>query len=62
MLGIGEYSETFKVEKICGKLLMLLDDDILLHELGVKEESHRAKLLQIITGERSIKDIEKKCS
>jgi len=56
-MDLTQYKENFSKEGITGDILAELDEDILLHELGVSSKIHRIRLMKIINGQHSVQHI-----
>jgi len=56
-MDLTQHKEKFSEEDITGEILAELDEDILLHELGVSSKIHRIQLMNIINGEHSVQHI-----
>ena len=56
-MGLTQYKAKFSKEGITGDILTELDEDILLHELGVSSKIHRIRLMKIINGQHSVQHI-----
>ena len=52
-----QYTETFKNEDVNGKVLLECDDEVLANDLKVASKLHRIKLLKVVSGEFSAKQI-----
>ena len=52
-----QYTETFKNKDINGKVLLNCDDEVLANDLKVISKLHRIKLLKVVSGEFSAKQI-----
>jgi hypothetical protein len=47
VVGLHQYQESFAREAVDGDMFMLLDDEILINELGVSSRLHRVRLLRM---------------
>jgi len=56
-MDLTQYKEKFTREHITGEILTELDEDILLHELGVSSKIHRIRLMKVINGQHSVQHI-----
>ena len=56
-LGLKQYHDTFKEEKVSGEILSECDEEVLTNDLGIKSKLHRIKLIKEITGRHSAKRI-----
>ena len=56
-MDLQRYSDLFMKEQITGELLMECDDGILSSDLGISSKLHRMRLLKIIAGKQSVKNI-----
>ena len=56
-LGLKQYHDTFKEEKVSGEILSECDEEVLTNDLGIKSKLHRIKLMKVITGRHSAKRI-----
>lgn len=59
-MGMKQYTEAFKSEDINGKMLLACDDEVLTNDLKVSSKLHRIKLLKVVSGEFSAKQIMQK--
>jgi len=57
MMGLEQYTPTFKQEQINGDILSTCDDALLKDELKVTSRLHRIRLLKVIAGTYSIHEI-----
>jgi len=53
LMGLAQYSDSFRKEHITGELLLECDEDLLQHELGISSRLHRVRLLRFISGQSS---------
>lgn len=53
-MNLGQYKEHFFSEGIDGEILSECDDHVLLYELNVSSELHRAQLMNVIFGKQSV--------
>ena len=56
-MGMKQYTEAFKNEDINGKVLLECDDSVLANDLRVSSKLHRIRLLKVVSGEFSAKEI-----
>jgi len=54
---LSQYKETFEVEQISGDVLMDCDEELLEKDLGVSKKVHRIRLMKIVQGQHSAKNI-----
>jgi len=54
-MDLTQYKENFS--KVTGDILAELDEDILLHDLGVSSKIHQIRLMKIINGQHSVQHI-----
>lgn len=52
-MGLGQYAEKFEEEKIDGRLLFQIDNEILKEELGMTK-IHCLRLMMIINGDKCV--------
>ena len=57
LIGLKQYQDSFKRQAIDGDILSELDEDILERDLNVTTKLHRLRLLKIISGRQSAKNI-----
>ena len=57
LMDLTQYKENFEREHISGEVLIECDEDVLMQELGILSKLHRIRLLKIISGQQSAKDI-----
>ena len=50
-MGLSQYKEHFKNEKVNGEILSECDDGMLSNDLCISSKLHRKRLLKVITGE-----------
>ena len=51
---LTEYVTKFQEERIDGRMLFELDDQVMRNELGMNKKLHRLKILMIVQGTRSV--------
>ena len=56
-MNLGQYKEIFMREQISGDILTECTRDVLGGELGISKKIHLLRLLQIINGDISVKDV-----
>lgn len=56
-MGMKQYTAAFKNEDINGKVLLECDDSVLANDLRVSSKLHRIRLLKVVSGEFSAKEI-----
>ena len=54
LLNLSQYRDVFNKEGINGSLLLDLNDETILMELGMKLKLHRLKILRLIDGRESM--------
>ena len=57
VMGLKQYQEKFKAEQVNGEILSECDESVLQSDLGVSSKLHRMRLLKVINGRHSAKDI-----
>ena len=57
IMGLEQYTPTFKQEQINGDILSTCDDALLKDELKVSSRLHRMRLLRVIEGAYSVHEI-----
>ena len=53
-MNLGQYKQHFFSEGIDGEILAECDEHVLLYELHISSELHRAQLMNIIQGKQSV--------
>ena len=56
-MGLPQYITRFCQERVTGSVLLHCNEAILERELGVESQLHRKRLLALIAGDHSAKDI-----
>lgn len=56
-MGLTQYKEMFHREHITGNLLVQCSDETLKKELGIEKKLHRMRLMEVISGQKSAKDL-----
>ena len=56
-MGLMQYKEIFHREHITGKLLLQCSEEMLEKELGMEKKLHRMRLMEVISGQQSAKDL-----
>lgn len=56
-MDLEAYIPKFRAEHINGMVLLECDDAVLRDDLGVTSRVHRIRLLQFITGKKSLKNV-----
>ena len=59
-MSLGQYIEHIERELVTGDVLLECDDEVLKDELGMKSKIQRIRLMKVITGQHSAKDLLKK--
>ena len=59
-MSLGRYKEHIEGEIVSGDILVEFDDDILKEELCIPSKIQRIRLMKVISGQHSAKDILKK--
>ena len=57
IMNLSQYQATFSEEMISGEILVELDDRDLENDLGVRSKIHRVRLMKIINGHHSARNI-----
>ena len=56
-MGLNQYVESFIKERIDGMLFLELDDSMLQKDLNIDVKLHRIRLLKVISGKHSARNI-----
>ena len=56
-MGMEKYKDVFTKECVNGELLLECDDEILEQDLGIPLRLHRVRLMKIITGQHSAREL-----
>ena len=56
-MGLSQYTTRFREEQVTGSVLLQCNETILQRELGVKSQLHRKRLLALIGGHQSARDL-----
>lgn len=56
-MALGKYKEHIQREFVTGDILLEFDDDILKEELSISSKIQRIRLMKVISGQHSAKDI-----
>ena len=59
-MSLGQYKDHIERELVSGDVLLECDDEVLKDELGMKSKIQRIRLMKVITGQHSSKDLLKK--
>ena len=54
---LGQYKNKFHMEQVTGEILAALAEQQLQDDLGVANGVHRIRLLKIISGQKSVKEV-----
>lgn len=56
-LNLTSYMDVFSAEQINGEVLTMCDEEVLAADLGVSSKLHRLRLLRIIQGRQSVREL-----
>ena len=60
-MNLSQYKEAFLQEQVSGEILLECDEDILEKELHISSRIHRIRLMKLIDGKTSARDILDHC-
>ena len=56
-MGLPQYINRFCHEQVTGSILLQCDEAMLQRDLGIDNQLHRKRLMALITGHQSVKDL-----
>ena len=57
-MGLPQYIDRFRHERVTGSILLQCDEAMLQRDLGIDNQLHRKRLIALITGHQSVKDLQ----
>ena len=56
-MSLGQYRQKIEEEQISGEILLECDDAILSEEIGITSRLHRIRLMKVISGQHSSREV-----